>query len=1014
VKLNDADGYDSTGGRVTSVSSVTSQSKSAGAAPLSSDTRVLRILVVGQRGEAERAAAVLTRAGYECAWTCVATRQALRDELRREAYDLILADAQWPDCDGSIVLALARKRKLDIPVILVSERGGEEAAVESLKGGAADYIVKRRLERLAQVVPRALREATDRQQRFQTKAMLRESHMMLEAILNSSLQALTLLDRNGVIKAFNRRASELTEQHFGQRLVAGESIYPFVRGAGQDAFRLGFARALNGEAAVAEGPIIDAEAGEHWVEVDYLPVRDDGGHVTGVCLCTVDIHQRKQAADALARSESRFRALLEHSSDIITVLAPDGSVCYNTPSVTGVLGYAPEELDGRRVFDFIHPEDIEKTQSAFGAALANPRVVVPVEFRFRHRDGRWVELEAVGNSHLEDASLQGVVVNSRDISARKRAEDDKATLLDVARDVSGTLDLPEILRLVHQRTAALLPCDRVITYLWDSAGERFELAEQHGLPEHLRAPAMAFAFGRGSAVVEQLMAGRSIVINERAGQSWLPADVLDLFDVRALVVASLFARGRLIGALVAVRTSGGEGFGSREIQLIEGIARQVAVAIETATLHQAQQEEAEVAGALARVGQEIIAVTETQVLLDRLCRLTTEVLECDTSHTFLWQPEERVFVVVAGHGDTPEQREAFAVLKIPRDLIRDLIDALEADGLVQAGAGVNPDLLPAGLQAAYGITTGLFVALRRGGELIGAQSAAYRGRQEPFDARQERMARGIAHLASFALDNARLVEQLADANRLKSDFVATMSHELRTPLNVIMGYTDLLLDGSFGDLSSEQALGLQRISRSAEELLDLINATLNLSRLEAGRVPVEIEEFEISDLVATLDFETQEARQKPGLAFAWQVEPGLPQLRTDPAKLKLVLKNLIGNALKFTERGRVTVSVIAADGGLEFTVADTGIGIDQEALTYIFEPFRQVDSSPTRRYGGVGLGLYIVRRLIDILGGTVSVESQVGQGSSFRVWLPIQRAGRGASEATSAVAVVDTLPVIFR
>ncbi len=235
----------------------------------------------------------------------------------------------------------------------------------------------------------------------------------------------------------------------------------------------------------------------------------------------------------------------------------------------------------------------------------------------------------------------------------------------------------------------------------------------------------------------------------------------------------------------------------------------------------------------------------------------------------------------------------------------------------------------------------------------------------------------------------RMYHQAQAANRLKSEFVATMSHELRTPLNVILGYTELLLDGEFGGTTPGQAATLRRIDRRAHELLDLIDSTLDVNRLDAGRLRLDLRALEVATLIQSVRAETQDLAENPDVQLVWESIPPLPQLRTDPAKLQMVLRNLSRNALKFTEQGTVTVSACTRDGGVEITVSDTGIGIASEVLPTIFEPFRQGDGSNTRRYGGVGLGLYIVRRLIELLGGTIEVESELGKGSSFRVWLPL-------------------------
>jgi len=226
------------------------------------------------------------------------------------------------------------------------------------------------------------------------------------------------------------------------------------------------------------------------------------------------------------------------------------------------------------------------------------------------------------------------------------------------------------------------------------------------------------------------------------------------------------------------------------------------------------------------------------------------------------------------------------------------------------------------------------------------------------------------------------------ANRAKSEFLATMSHELRTPLSAILGYTSLLLDGSFGRLEGIPADLLPRIDRNAAELLELITTVLDLSRLEAGRLPVAVRAVRVSEVIEELKAETQEIQARSQLEFVWQVEAELPLLQTDPGKLKIVLKNLLRNAVKFTPSGRISIAARPQQEGIEFRVTDTGIGIPQEALGVIFEPFRQVEHLATRPSGGTGLGLHIVKRLLEVLGGTIRVESEVGRGSTFYVWVP--------------------------
>lgn len=378
---------------------------------------------------------------------------------------------------------------------------------------------------------------------------------------------------------------------------------------------------------------------------------------------------------------------------------------------------------------------------------------------------------------------------------------------------------------------------------------------------------------------------------------------------------------------------------------VQGIVAHLRDVTARRSAEEAQRVEAEVAAALAKVGQELIAAASQPVVLDRLCQLTAELLDCDSSATFMLDPEDEVIVPVAQFGATAEQWESVRPLRVPRVERSAVLAGLERSAVVQVdhidfseGESVRA------LAAAYGIRRTLYLALRRGSDLIGYHTASRR-RDEPFSDTQERTGRGIAHLGSLALENARLVEQLERANQLKSEFVATMSHELRTPLAVVIGYVDLLLDEAFGPLAPQQIETLNRTNTNARELLDLINAILDLSRLESGRLPIDLSEVRIADLMADIEAETEAVRSKPGVGFETTIDPALSVIRTDPSKLKVILKNLIGNAAKFTSKGGIAVDVVEDNDGIEFRVKDTGIGIAPSAQQIIFEPFRQADGA---------------------------------------------------------------------
>jgi signal transduction histidine kinase len=393
--------------------------------------------------------------------------------------------------------------------------------------------------------------------------------------------------------------------------------------------------------------------------------------------------------------------------------------------------------------------------------------------------------------------------------------------------------------------------------------------------------------------------------------------------------------------------------------------------------------------ALARVGRELISLVGVPPILKRLCELSAEVLQCDRSYTLLWRPKEKVYRPVASWGYSPAEQQTLSALAIPRQTLADIEARMRAGE--EAIAVHTPSLLDQSFVAPVnggGFQTQLHLALRRGREIMGRHVCGYFYRTE-FTLHRLRIAQGISQLASFALANANLFEELQQANRIKADFLATMSHELRTPLNIILGYTGLLLEGMFGPLTEDQASPLQRIDESAKTLSALITDTLDISRLETGQMPVDLRDVNLYTLLGEVQKELQDFRESPEVHVLWTIAPDLPSLYTDPAKVKIIIKNLLSNAIKFTERGSVLVSAGVRGENVEISVADTGIGIAEDVLPIIFEPFRQGDGSATRRYGGVGLGLYIVRRLLDLLGGSIAVESVLGQGSTFRVQFPV-------------------------
>jgi signal transduction histidine kinase len=288
------------------------------------------------------------------------------------------------------------------------------------------------------------------------------------------------------------------------------------------------------------------------------------------------------------------------------------------------------------------------------------------------------------------------------------------------------------------------------------------------------------------------------------------------------------------------------------------------------------------------------------------------------------------------------------------------------------------------------------IPLSARGRAVGLLSAYFKAPREISDT-EARALRTVARLVSVAKENADLVNKLKEnnlqlerANRLKSEFLASVSHELRTPMNAIIGYTKLMLDGLDGDLTEQQTADLERVVQAADNLLGLINGLLDLAKIEAGKMELNLEEVDVAVVIDDVMDLVHPSADAKSLSIRAEVPAALPTAWADRARVRQVLVNLIANAVKFTEHGGVTIRASVVDGWITMAVVDTGVGISPEAQTYIFEEFRQADASTTRRYGGTGLGLAISRRLIALHGGRIWVESTVGVGSSFLFTLPVR------------------------
>ena len=308
---------------------------------------------------------------------------------------------------------------------------------------------------------------------------------------------------------------------------------------------------------------------------------------------------------------------------------------------------------------------------------------------------------------------------------------------------------------------------------------------------------------------------------------------------------------------------------------------------------------------------------------------------------------------------------------------------------------VDAEYTMAEIQKKADYRTVLGVPLLREGNPIGVILLA-RHAMLPFTDKQIELVTTFADQAVIAIENVRLFDeiqdksrQLAEASQHKSQFLANMSHELRTPLNAILGYTELIVDGVYGETPEKMQVTLKRITANGKHLLGLINDVLDLSKIEAGQLTLSLDYYSMKDVVHSVYGAVEALAADKKIAFKADVALDLPSGRGDERRLTQVLLNLVGNGIKFTDSGEVAIKASADNGRYSVLVCDTGPGISEADQSKLFQEFQQADNSITKAKGGTGLGLAISKRIVEMHGGTIKLETQLGKGSTFSITLPI-------------------------
>ena len=615
-----------------------------------------------------------------------------------------------------------------------------------------------------------------------------------------------------------------------------------------------------------------------------------------------------------------------------------------------------------------------------------------LEYRFRHRDGhyRWFQ-DTFKVVHDEAGHPFEIVGAWADITQRKLAESFHV-LYQASLKIQDPMGLKKWGDDFLRKGREVLHLDRLSILLADPEGQWLRAVASTETDEPLDTIRVPIG-PEGGGLAQAYLTPQAIVCDGQAPVSEElrlkpPYDQIEAFRSRVFAIMPLVVQGQAIGVLEAGWKYSRRPFDAATLEPLQLLATQAALAFEHSRLYAAAQPVLRGSLELTEVYPAFAEAVKALLGYDRIGVVVPEGEKLVMALSVAEPP------LASWQGESWPKTEGTAVdwvmtHKKPR-LVRDLAKEQPfSDDIFMVQEGIRATLMlpllagekPVGVFFLDSLTPGAYT--ERDLELV-----------DP-----------VAQQLALAIQNAQLFREIEDkghqleiASKHKSQFLANMSHELRTPLNAILGYTALILDNIYGEVPDKIRDVLERLEKSGHHLLGLINDVLDFSKIEAGLLTLTLADYSMREIVQTAVAEVESLAAEKKLALKVAAPPDLPRARGDERRITQVLLNLVGNAIKFTEAGEVRVEVAAADGAFLVSVADTGPGIAETDQRKIFEEFQQADGSSTREKGGTGLGLSIARRIIELHGGRIWVESSLGQGSTFRVALPVhvERQGEAA------------------
>ncbi len=637
---------------------------------------------------------------------------------------------------------------------------------------------------------------------------------------------------------------------------------------------------------------------------------------------------------------------------------PRGQGLSARPLLDGAVHYTPDvTLESEYVAGLGSGSEIDVPLRAGGDVLG----VLVVESRDPDAFGpvdREILTASAQHAGIALARIRLIDEQRRLAAAERRRADERQALLDNITDLSGSLELSRLLDAVLTRAVTLLGAAGGELATYDDQTGELVVAANHNMTEDSRGTHLKVNEGAMGLVVTT---GEQMMIPDY--QTWTGrSPQYARIDARAVVVSPLMMGRRAVGAINVWHEDPRRTFSEADCRLLALFGQQAAIALENARLFAAAQRERQHFEVLVRNSPVAIVVLD----------VNHHVLSCNPAFEHLYGYAQRE-VIGANLDDlitTPETRSqavSYTVQAAESRTVQGIGQRRRKDGsMVDVEVLAVPVIVD-------GVRTGMM---------------------------------GLYHDVSELLSARQVAEA---ANSAKSQFLANMSHELRTPLNAIIGYSEMLEEDATDRGHHDYVPDLQKIRAAGRHLLALINDVLDLSKIEAGKLELYLETFDLTTAIKDVATTVEPLVARRNNALTVTCASDLGAIRSDLTRVRQVLLNLLSNASKFTEHGRITLAAERRGAAVVLRVSDTGIGMTPEQMARLFEPFSQADTTTSRKYGGTGLGLAITRRFCELMGGDVSVESDMGRGSTFTVRLPVDASVPLGEAPAAAGAAPDAL-----